>query len=576
MTITVPETVDTEPRTADGLRYRSVGELHYLDPRKLVLDEYNVRKKKDTAPDEAMLASVEADGVEIPLIVRPFLDGTYGVLAGQIRMLSAQAAAQKCVDEGREDDILAVPCMVRADLIGQSAEVVAAAVAKSLQENLLRQAMTLPDVVQAAEQLNLLDLDDAALQKAATTAGLTVEQVRNAHKATALPKEVQRKSAQYEFDLEEQIALAEVADVPGAVEDLARARKEDVRSGSKDRGNWQHAMQELLQEKEQRAANAAIRAEWAARGLVEVHKRSWYEPGSTDRLLADLLDGEGRPLDAEQHSAQCPGRAFALDWSGDVVFACADWRANKHKRADLALKPGQLTNAQVAEKNAKEASARGVRGKFVKKLVTEKLSDRAVALTMQVVTEMPSWYAEAVSPGNAKLLAVFFDEPFKAEVYKRPRGFFNGLNARLRRQRRTFNAVFAQVAMGFELHMSRKKHWAVADGWTAEWLRFLKAEGYTLSAIEKEMVAAVEKKEKVEAAKSKSRPSTEAPLPEQPGREDEEEGGPEQAGHDRGDGVQEGPEADGAPSAGAEERADSGLVGHDEVPDGQEDPAPQA
>ncbi|MFD5610509.1 ParB/RepB/Spo0J family partition protein [Kitasatospora sp. NPDC127060] len=523
MTITTPENVTVETRTADGLLYRSIGELHYLDPRKLVLDEYNVRTE-ETDPDEAMLESVEADGVETPLLVRPFLDGTYGVVAGQRRMLSAQAAAQKCIDEGRERDIRAVPCMVRADLIGQSAEVIAAAVAKSLQENLLRRAMTSADVASAAEQLDLLGLSDEELKKAATTAGLTVEQIKQARRATSLPKEVKREAAQHEFDLDELIALAEVEGVPGAVEELARAREEDAESGSADKGNWQHAMQSLRRQKAERAVKDAARAEWKGKGLVELPRRSWYEqPGITDRLLRDLVDANGEPIDPEKHSAQCPGKAFVFEWSDEVVFACADWRANKHKRADLARKAkgDGPSPSEVASKNKAEADARTVRGKFVKKIVTEKLSDRAMALAMQVVTEMPSWYADAVSPGNVELIAAYFNEPCQRVTRATPRGFFNALNARLRRNRRTFNAVFAQVAMAFELHMSRKKHWAVADGWTADWLRFLRAEGYTLAAIEKEMVAAVEKKEKAEAKAAKARPQEPA-QPETPDNEDDQ------------------------------------------------------
>ncbi|WP_331727406.1 hypothetical protein OG871_40345 (plasmid) [Kitasatospora sp. NBC_00374] len=504
-----------ETRTANGLRFRSMGHHQYLDPRILVLDEYNVRTE-DAEPDQAMLDSVEADGVGVSLLVRPRGDGTYGVLTGQLRMLSAQAAAKKCIDEGREDDIVAVPCWIRDDLEDQTPEKIATAIAKSLQENVLRKAMTSSDVARAAEQLDLLGLSERELKKAATTAGLTVEQIKGAHRATSLPSEVRKQAAQYEFDLEEQIALAEVADVPDAMNELKRARKEDAKSGSTDKGNWKHAMQRLLKEKEEIAAQNALRAEWTSKGLKEVRYRSWYEPGSQDRMLSDLLGPDGKPIDPEKHSAECPGKAFAFHWSGELVFGCADWRTNGHKRADLARssKPEGPGPAEVARKNKDEENARVVRGKFVKQLVQAKLSDAAVVLAMQVVTEMPLWYADAVSPGNAELLAALFDEPC-APSSKRARGFFNALNARLRRNRRNFNAVFAQVAMGFELHMSRKKHWAVADGWTADWLRFLQAQGYALSAIEKEMVAAVEKKEKAEAkaatARKPKQPRTEEP-----------------------------------------------------------------
>ncbi|MFJ9167285.1 ParB/RepB/Spo0J family partition protein, partial [Lysinibacillus fusiformis] len=148
MTTVAPESTPETTRTPEGLRYRSIGELLYLHPFSLVLDEYNVRTEQ-ADPDQALLDSVEEDGIETALLVRPLPDGKYGVVAGQRRMLSAQALAQRCIDEGRTDDVEAVPCMVRADLVGQSAEVIAAAVAKSLQENLLRRAMTSTDVARA-------------------------------------------------------------------------------------------------------------------------------------------------------------------------------------------------------------------------------------------------------------------------------------------------------------------------------------------------------------------------------------------------------------------------------------------
>ncbi|MEV7124315.1 ParB/RepB/Spo0J family partition protein [Kitasatospora griseola] len=516
---TIAPASSTETRTPEGLRYRSIGKHAYLDPRLLVLDEHNVRTE-GAEPDQAMLASVEADGVEQSLIVRPRPDGTYGVLAGQIRMLSAQTAAQKCIDEGREDDILAVPCWVREDLVGQSPQQIAIAVAKSLQENQLRKAMTTGDLARAAEQLDLLGLSDRELRAAATTSGLTVEQIKQAHRATALPTEVKQEAAQHEFDLDELISLAEVESVPGALEALAEARAKDIESGSKDQGNWKHAMQRLLQKKEESAVMEAARAEWTAKGLVEVRHRSWYEPGAADRMLSDLLDADGKPIDPEQHSTECPGKAFAFKWgrAEDVVFACTDFRANGHKRADLARasKPEGPSPAEVGKKNKEEEAAREVRGQFVKKLVQGRLSDAAKALAMQVVTEMPSWYADAVSPSNAELVAALFDEPCKPVGWQTPRGFLNAMNARLRRNRRDFNAVFAQVAMAFERKMSRKKHWADADGWTADWLRFLKSEGYTLSGIEKEMVAAVEKKEKAEAKKAQAKKAEAKPTPAAP------------------------------------------------------------
>ncbi|MQS17503.1 hypothetical protein F7Q99_36290 [Streptomyces kaniharaensis] len=523
MSITAPET-----RTADGLRFRDIGEFRYLDPRKLVLDPCNVRTE-DTEPDQAMLESVEQDSVEVALIVRPQEDGNFGVLAGQIRMLSAQEVARKCVEEGRPDDVMAIPCMIRHDLVGQGPEVIARAVAKSIQENLLRRKMTARDTMLAAAKLELPGLSKRALKRVARSAGLTVDEVHAAQRAASMDKEVQQQaSEEYEFDLQQLLDLGEVQDVPGALEKLADAREDDAWADGKGNGNWEHAMAQLRQEKQEIAETDALREKLTAAGMAEL-PRSYTTPGDKHRRLSDLLDTEGQPVEEEQHNATCPGRAFAILRSDEVtaVFLCADWEANRHQvrdsqpqaqaQSDAASfttgsngisspasgrKP-ELSAYEVGQKNKLEQAAREVREKFIKGLIAGKLSDAAVALTQNIQTDMPYWYHHALEPASRLMLARYLDAPLPPKTTSVGRKFFETVNARFRKARRASNTSFAQVAMAFEHSMGAKKTWAHPSDDMVVWLLFLKAEGYTLSGIEQEMVDAVTKKREEEARAEK-------------------------------------------------------------------------
>jgi ParB family chromosome partitioning protein len=518
MTITAPEA-----RTADGLRYRDIGEFAYLDPRKLVLDPYNVRTE-DTEPDQAMLDSVEEDGVEVPLIVRPQEDGNYGVLAGQIRMLSAQEAVKRCIEDGRPEDITAVPVMIRHDLVGQGPEVIAAAVAKSLRENHLRRGMSAMDTTRAFAQLGLLGLGDPALKRVAKSAGVSVAEIEAALRTVAMAPETQQAAMEYEFDLQQLADLAEVEEVPGALEDLAEARRDDVYEGTKDNGNWAHTMAQLRQQKQEDAAKAELRKQWTAAGLAELPR--WYtNAGDKQMQVARLFDAEGQPIDYDRHNADCPGRAFAIrsDDEVTVVFFCADWKANGHHlNAPQANSPdtaAYLANSsapapaqqagpsphEVGLLNKEEQAAREVREKFIKTLIAGKLSDAAVALTLNIQTDMPHWYRHAIDPSSRPVLARYLDVPMPKGISSVGRKFFEAVNGRFRKARRASNIAFAQVAMAFEHSMSGKKSWATPDEDQVTWLRFLQSEGYTLSKIEKMMVATWDKKAKERLALEKKR-----------------------------------------------------------------------
>ncbi|MEV7177853.1 ParB N-terminal domain-containing protein [Kitasatospora sp. NPDC093679] len=494
-------------RTTDGLLLPNIGRLEYVHPDMLVVDEYNVREE-EVVPSPGLIASVREKGVEDALIGRPLPDGKIGVLAGQLRMLSAQAVTAELVEAGRKRDVRAVPVMVRDDLADADNDTIAEALALSLAENQLRQQMTTADVVKATQQIALLPLSKTKKRRIARAAGLTDADLAAAPKVAAMGKEVRDEAVSYDFDFQQLADLAEVEDVPGAADALAEAREEDRRGRTKDHGNWKHTLASLQAEKQTIAEAAVLRARLTGEGYTEVPNYWYYlQPGDKHRKVAELRDDQGEHLDQEQHNAQCPGRAFILDDSRSevkVIWACADWREHGHRipgngpaAEGKAAKQGP-SPAEVGKKNKAEEAARQVRKEFVKALVAAKLSDAAVTLTLRVMTDMPWWYHHAVGADARDDLAFLLSEAAPKESAS-SRNVFAKVVARFRKARRELNIPFAQVAVAYEKQMGGKKHWSRPGQDTADWLRFLVAEGYTLSAIEKEMLAAVEEKERQEA-----------------------------------------------------------------------------
>ncbi|MFI7406918.1 ParB/RepB/Spo0J family partition protein [Streptomyces sp. NPDC049541] len=135
-----------------------------LDPDTIVRDDCNAREH-DREPDDDLINSVKAVGVQDPVSVRPRPDGTYGAFKGWRRTQAAQIANASAEAEGH--DRRQIKAFVRADLVGRDAWTRFL----SLIENHQREGMSAKDTLKAAE-LSLIGMDEVEQKAAARALGL--------------------------------------------------------------------------------------------------------------------------------------------------------------------------------------------------------------------------------------------------------------------------------------------------------------------------------------------------------------------------------------------------------------------
>jgi ParB family chromosome partitioning protein len=480
------------PPAGPGTIRRDIGRLEYLDPHRLVVDPFNHRKKRangdSTEPDAATVTSVQAEGVQVPLLVRPQADGsTMGVVWGQRRLKAALIAAAADQKAGRPYAL--VPCLVREDLAGADDQ----ALVLSMLENTQRKAASTRDDLDALEQLALMPISATRRTRHARTLGYTKAEVTAANKAAQLNDE-QLASAlgAAGFDLVQAADYAEVEDVPGALRRLERAATEDRRAGTGQRGRWSHAMQQLRQEHADKAKRERAEAELTAQGVRLLrHAYSW---DTTVRPLSDLRTTLDKPLTAENHAASCAAHAAALDPdTAEPVYLCTDWKQAGHRlSAEAARTSGQPTDREAAAAQRREViasnkawrAAREVRAEFITALCARKTaSDEVWRYALDVITGCGYDYAKYTRSPKTSLMARFLGVPDPENSGSRT-GPWAEVIARTGRNRR-WRPLLAQVAAAMETHVMHDRAWrtpGAAD--IRQWLQFLQPEGYVLSDIE--------------------------------------------------------------------------------------------
>ncbi|MEU4266222.1 ParB/RepB/Spo0J family partition protein [Streptomyces argenteolus] len=520
----------------------ALGHLTEFDPRTLELDPRNARTE-NVKPDHALLASVERIGVQEPISVRPLGDGRYGVFKGQRRWLAATAAAKKA--EAKGNPVRLIPAFVREDLNGNDTE----ALLLSMVENTQRAQMTHRDTLNGAAQLELIGVNEADRRRAAGILGWKRESLRAAKKASALTSEGLKDGARQGFDLSELADLQDVEEVTGAATRLAYARRKDVEAKGNTRGNWQHAMATLRQERdEQRKRQAAAQALTDAG--VKVLPR-YARSDDTARPLDQISTRLGKELTAKTH-AQCAGHAARLDEDAEPVYVCTDPEKNGHtvKDAPDAAEEAEAKDAaraerkRVIEQNKAARAAREVRQEFVAQLCKGKtLSDAAWTLVLTTVMNGSDTYRKFLNKTQAKATAAvakFTAGPAPEDNAPDP---FTPLIQRTGKARRP-QLMMAQVAAAFEAEMNDKA-WSEKTTAQVMWLTFLEGEGYTLSAHESAILG--------RAAAPETAPTEPTNLTnEEEPQESEEEAQPEAQQAEEADR----PDADDAPDAPEEAQAE--------------------
>ena len=499
---TTAEVQQPEAGEVDEYVRRDVGRLEYLDPRVVVVDPFNHRKNRDdrpVEPDPVLIASVEARGVEDPIVVRLQADGqTLGVVAGQRRLRAAQLAAQKAKKAGRP--IPEIPALVRDDLAGVDDD----ALVSSLIENTQRQNPTTRDVVETLSLLSDMDITPVQRKRHAKALGYKPEDITAAQKVAELDDRTMH-DALNSFDLVEAAEYAEVAELSGARWKLQDAKREDTAAKDKGRGHWKHALEQLRQNLADQQARAALEAELRGNAVTIVRNRySW--DGAVARPLADLLNAAGKPMTKAHHAKTCHHHAATIHADKvRAVWMCADWRSAGHqltpKAAETETAPQPEASREeaaaerraVIEGNKEWRAARTVRQEFITALIADKrgISDAAWLLMMRTVsgtsylwhhftgrrsTELVAKFLGVPDPNEGRSSWDVVDDPFESVVGRTPKA-----------RRGAF--LFAQVAAAWEDDAMGDRAWRSVQDNTVSWLQFLAAEGYTLSDIENRALA---------------------------------------------------------------------------------------
>ncbi|MGW0844141.1 ParB/RepB/Spo0J family partition protein, partial [Streptomyces sp. NPDC002787] len=481
----------------------------------LVIDPYNHRKKRDTGdttePNPDLIASVDAVGVQQAIVLRPQEgpEGVQGVVMGQRRIKAARQAALDAKDEGRP--YKKVPAFIREDLKGADDE----AIVSSMVENNHRTQASHQDDVEAAQQLTLLveaqRVPKARKRRLATAIGRTEEELDAAPKVAQIAPQTLKELDEDEVDFD-WVQLAdynEVKDVDGALMTLLEAKETDQRSGNAKRAAWTQAMAALRAEKARDERIEATRKDLAEKKVTVVQwRRNWgYTLG---RPLDELVSGIGRPLTEQGHMETCDGHAAAIDpEDGDVLYLCVDYKKYGHKlvggeaegedgdtETEAAAKREAEREAEREAKrrvrlnNAAWRTARQPREAFITEMCKEKGEAPAHIKDMVLTTLLKRGVA------RGPLLTRFLGTDSISTKEPEP-----DIVALVKRTaaRRYWWVLFAHVAAMFEhehmkddawrgvphYHYGYSKPGAIALP-TAEWLRFLKSQGYSLSEVEQE------------------------------------------------------------------------------------------
>ncbi|MFF9691466.1 ParB N-terminal domain-containing protein [Streptomyces sp. NPDC014623] len=528
----------------------ALGRLTEFDPRTLVLDPRNARTE-NVKPDHALLASVERIGVQEPISVRPLEDGTFGVFKGQRRWLAATAAAKKA--EAKGAPVRPIPAFVREDLTDSDTE----ALLLSMVENTQRAPMTHRDQLNGAAQLELISMSEPVRRRAAGILGMKRESLRAAKQASALTTEGLQAGAHHGFDLTELADLQDVEEVSGAANKLAYARRQDAEAkGKNTRGNWQHAMASLRQERDERRKRDSAAKALTDAGVTVLPRYSRSD--DTARPLDQITTKLGKEFTATTHAA-CAGHAARLDEDAQPVYFCTDPEKNGHAIKDApdaaeeaeAKAAARAERKKVIEQNKAARAARDVRHEFIAQLCKGKtLSDAAWTLVLTTVMNASDTYRKFINRTQAKATAAvaqFTGGPAPEGNADDP---FTPLIQRTGKARRP-QLLMAQVAAAFEDEM-HDKAWSTKTATQVMWLSFLEAEGYTLSAHEAAILGRATAPEPADEATSladEQEPQEDAEEQSTEAEQADEADAQEEEQEDAPDAPEEGPEAATAPEA---------------------------
>lgn len=404
---------------------------------------------------KAYLASIEAEGVTVPMKIRRVDDGTLRVTDGHRRLAAAVKVGIEFVpyeyDEGDEADDFLIMVTTAEHRTGLS------------------------NAEKAHALFAAADLG-AGVRRMAAAAGISQKAAKAAAKAggaTAVQKAAATGAA---LGMDDLVRLAELQDAdPEAAAVITRTMEDDP---SRDHG-WQIARAMTVIEHRREAE--AHRAELEKAGVVIRP----YGELTAALPVAQLLDVKK----ADDHSA-CQGDVWALrHGSRSYARYCANPAFYGHKTygAETKNKPSASERKAIIAGNVDWDTAQRLREEWLIKLISRKTHTKAQNDAFTQAT------ARALLSGS-DVITSRLTHPKTAERIARYLGVKQtrtDLAKRADNTRRAACQAFATVAAMHEAYLPRTA-WRTDNGHggaqvrkvAAQWLRTLQAMGYELSAVE--------------------------------------------------------------------------------------------
>lgn len=317
--------------------------LAQLDPRELATHPSNLRRSVGDLTE--LRASIAAYGVWQALTVVPTDDGGHRIVAGHRRAAAAAEALE--AGEWPEGQPQTVPCLVRPDLVGLTAEQIVA----MLVENDQRVDITASERVAGYAQLELFGLDAVEI---ARRTGRKREHVQSALKLTKLGDVAIAAADADWLSLEDVAELADFEDDPKTLEKILK----NVSSG------WgiKHQVGEERRKRQVKAAVTDLTAELEAAGVTIVKKPKEWPYNCAMARVDQLQTADGKALDPDEVKALDGYGALVEErWdSAGAIIVCLDPEAHGYIRTGPSYykSPAEVAVQEAAEKAREEMRAR--------------------------------------------------------------------------------------------------------------------------------------------------------------------------------------------------------------------------
>jgi ParB family chromosome partitioning protein len=455
-----PAPVDpqAEPEAANPAAVGRV--LLELDPRQLEDNPHNPRT--DLGELSELTDSIRAVGVLEPLIVTPTGAGGHMLLFGHRRRAAAVEAG-----------LATVPCDVRADYAGKSAE----QIADMLAENLHRRDLTGLEEAAGYEQLSMFDGWTA--ERIAGRVGRPVEHVRAGLTAAKVSDQLRLKVIDGALTLEQAAAIEAYADDAKAYQRLLRAASYPP--------GLHHALADERHKRDVADRKTATRRDLADAGVRIIGKPKNFPWCSVEARVTELTTPDGELLTSETH-ASCPGHAAFIDDTGEAVFVCQHPKDWNH-----GTPPGYAHRSKAEIQAAEEAAqarrqqdeavkiADDARASFLQDYLSRK--GRPAAGTLRTALRILA--AREMHYGSTRSEAGHLLNPDAAEGTA---GEVFGEAVAKTADNRLPLIAFAYAAAAAEANMrSRQASWQFDPELAAQWLTVLEDLGYPLSEVETEL-----------------------------------------------------------------------------------------